>query len=244
MERRLHRDPVALAEVPWPSLEPLEGARVRLVSVEPARHLEPLYALSHGDPETEALWSYMPYGPFADREAMADWLAGCAAAEDPRFVVVIDKARGDKARGDKARERPSGMASFLRITPAHGVIEIGHIWFAPPLQRTPAATEALFLMMRHAFDDLGNRRLEWKCNALNEASRRAALRLGFRFEGVFHRHMVTKGRNRDTAWYSILDEEWPALRANFEAWLSPDNFDAEGRQRRALSAMNTRDASA
>ena len=227
-ERRLNRDPVTLGDVSWPSLEPLEGERVRLVSVDPAAHLESLFALSHGAAETEALWTYMPYGPFGDRAAMAAWLEGCAGAKDPRFVAVYDKAR----------ERASGMASFLNINPAHGSIEIGHIWFAPPLQRTPAATEALFLMMRHAFDELGNRRLEWKCNALNEASRRAALRLGFRFEGVFHQHMVVKSLNRDTAWFSILDHEWPSLRANFEAWLAPENFDAEGRQKQSLSALN------
>jgi len=126
---------------------------------------------------------------------------------------------------------------LLRMAPEHGVIEIGHIWFAPALQRTRQATEAIYLMARHAFDDLGNRRLEWKCDALNEPSRRAAQRFGFTFEGVFRQHMVVKGRNRDSAWFSILDGEWPRIRAAFEAWLAPENFDADGRQRQSLSSV-------
>ena len=218
---------MALDEASWPSLAPLEGDQVRLVSVEPEAHLEELFAISHGDSETEALWTYMPYGPFKSAGDMGDWLEGCATARDPRFMVIEDRASG----------LALGMMSYLRITPAHGSIEIGHIWFSPALQRTPAATEALFLSMRHAFDELGNRRLEWKCNALNDSSRRAATRLGFQYEGTFHQHMVVKGRNRDTAWFSILDGEWPALRARFEAWLSADNFDSEGQQKRSLSAL-------
>ena len=126
------------------------------------------------------------------------------------------------------------MASYLRIEPEFGVIEIGHIWFGVPLQRTTAATEAIYLLARHAFDDLGYRRLEWKCNALNAASRRAAERFGFTFEGVFRQHMVVKGRNRDTAWYAIVDEDWPAIRSAFQAWLAPENFDSQGIQVRSL----------
>jgi RimJ/RimL family protein N-acetyltransferase len=129
------------------------------------------------------------------------------------------------------------MASYLNIVPANGCIEIGHIWFAPPLQRTRGATEAIFLMMRHVFDDLGYRRLEWKCDALNEGSKRAARRFGFTYEGTFRQHMVVKGRNRDTAWFSLLDREWPAVRAAFETWLAPDNFDTAGRQRASLSTL-------
>jgi len=129
------------------------------------------------------------------------------------------------------------MASYLRITPAHGVIEVGYIWYSPALQRTRMATEAMYVMARHAFEDLGYRRYEWKCNALNEPSRRAALRLGFAYEGVFRQHMVVKDRNRDTAWYSMLDSEWPAAKAAFEAWLQPGNFDAEGRQLRGLAEL-------
>jgi RimJ/RimL family protein N-acetyltransferase len=138
--------------------------------------------------------------------------------------------------------RPLGLASYLRIEPAFGTIEIGHIWFGPSLQRTTAATEAIYLLARHAFDDLGYRRLEWKCNALNAASRRAAERFGFTFEGVFRQHQVVKGRNRDTAWYAITDGEWPPIRAGFEAWLDPGNFHPDGTQRRPLGELITRAA--
>jgi RimJ/RimL family protein N-acetyltransferase len=134
-------------------------------------------------------------------------------------------------------DRPVGMASYLRIKPEHGVIEIGWIWYGPPLQRTTAATEVIYLLARHAFDGLGYRRLEWKCDALNAASQRAAERYGFQFEGVFRKHMVVKGRNRDTAWFAITDEDWPAIRRAFEAWLAPENFDERGRQRRSLREM-------
>ena len=129
------------------------------------------------------------------------------------------------------------MVSYLRIEPVHGCIEIGHIWFGAPLQRTRAATEAIYLLAREAFDGLGNRRFEWKCNAANDRSRRAAERLGFKFEGVFRQHMIVKGENRDTAWYSIIDGEWPAVRAGFEGWLDAANFDADGRQRRSLESV-------
>jgi RimJ/RimL family protein N-acetyltransferase len=133
---------------------------------------------------------------------------------------------------------PVGYASYLRIEPAHRCIEVGSILFTPLLQRTPGATEAMYLMARHVFENLGYRRYEWKCNALNEPSRRAALRLGFTFEGIFRQHMIIKGRNRDTAWYSMLDSEWPARKASFEQWLAPDNFDSHGRQKQSLSGMN------
>jgi RimJ/RimL family protein N-acetyltransferase len=131
------------------------------------------------------------------------------------------------------------MASLMRIKPEHGVIEVGHIWFAPVLQRTRQATEAIYLLARHSFDDLGYRRFEWKCDALNQPSRRAAERFGFVFEGVFRQHMVIKDRNRDTAWFSIVDAEWPTVRAAFEAWLAPENFDPQGRQRRSLAELRT-----
>ena len=149
------------------------------------------------------------------------------ARDDPLFFAIIEQASG----------KASGMASYLNIVPDMGCIEIGHIWFAPPLQKTRAATEAIFLMMRHVFDDLGYRRLEWKCNALNEASMRAARRFGFTYEGTFRQHMVVKGRNRDTAWFALLDREWPAVRAAFERWLAPENFDGQGRQRMSLTAL-------
>jgi RimJ/RimL family protein N-acetyltransferase len=136
-----------------------------------------------------------------------------------------------------ADERPLGLASYLRITPQFGVIEIGHIWFGVPLQRTTAATEAIYLLACHAFDDLGYRRLEWKCNALNAASRRAAERFGFAFEGIFHKHQIVKGRNRDTAWYAITDGHWPAIRRGFQTWLAPENMDNDGHQRRSLGLL-------
>jgi RimJ/RimL family protein N-acetyltransferase len=148
-------------------------------------------------------------------------------SEDPLFFTLARLPE----------ERPLGIASYLRIAPEHGTIEIGHIWFGTPMQRTTAATEAIYLLARHAFDDLGYRRLEWKCNALNAASRRAAERFGFTFEGVFRSHQVVKGRNRDTAWYAIVEDEWPRVRAGFEAWLEPANFDASGRQRHTLGAL-------
>jgi len=147
-------------------------------------------------------------------------------------VVMVTAVR------DLATQRAGGMVSYLNIEPKASSIELGHIWFGPAMQNTAAATEALFLLLRHALDDLGYRRVEWKCDALNAASRRAAVRLGFAFEGIFYQHRVVKGRNRDTAWFALLDGEWPSIRANFETWLAPDNFDAAGRQRRSLGALN------
>ncbi|WP_272598394.1 GNAT family N-acetyltransferase [Solirubrobacter ginsenosidimutans] len=203
----------------------LEGARVRLEPLDPERHAGDLFAAAEGDP---ALWDYLPYGPFDDVGALTEHLRAQAASDDPLFYAVVV--------GGVA----SGIVSYLRIEPAHGCIEIGHIWFGAPLQRTPAATEAIYLLAREAFDGLGNRRFEWKCNAANERSRRAAERFGFTFEGVFRQHMIVKGGNRDTAWYSILDGEWPAVRAGFEAWLDEANFDADGVQRRSLGGLTRR----
>jgi RimJ/RimL family protein N-acetyltransferase len=200
----------------------LEGARVRLEPLDPDRHAEALFAAASGD---DALWDYLPYGPFDDVAALRAHLTAQAASEDPLFfAVVVDGAA-------------CGVVSYLRIEPAHGCIEIGHIWFGAPLQRTPAATEAIHLLAREAFDGLRNRRFEWKCNAANARSRRAAERFGFTFEGVFRQHMIVKGHNRDTAWYSILDGEWPAVNAGFEAWLDASNFDADGRQRASLGEL-------
>ena len=201
------------------------GARVKRVPVGPA-HAEELFAAGHdgGDP---ALWEYLPYGPFSDVEEMRLWLGACAASQDPQFFAIVGQDDG----------RALGMASYLRFAPDHRVVEIGHIWFGAELQRTPAATEAIFLMAAHAFDELKVRRLEWKCDAGNERSRRAADRLGFTFEGVFRQHMLVKDRNRDTAWYSLLDGEWPAVRAGFEAWLDEANFDGDGVQRRSLTSL-------
>ena len=211
-----------------PPRAPMQGRYVRLEPVDVAAHAEELYERSHGpDPEGQ-LWTYLPYGPFPDITAFRDWLGDRARSEDPLFFAVIDLESG----------KASGMVSYLRITPEMGVIEIGHIWFAPALQKTPGATEAIYLLARLIFDELDYRRLEWKCNALNDASRRAALRFGFSYEGIFRQHLIVKGRNRDSAWYSMLDREWPDVKANMERWLAPENFDAEGRQRSALSALN------
>ena len=210
-----------------PGRQPLDGVSARLEPIDPARHADELYAASHGVAGGAELWRFLPYGPWADVGAFQGWLRDCAAVHDPLFFAIRDSTSG-QARG---------MASYLNIVPKNGSIEIGHIWLAPALQRTRAATEALFLLMRHALDDLRYRRLEWKCDALNEPSRRAARRLGFHFEGIFYQHMVVRGRNRDTAWYSILDREWPAIRSTLETWLAPANFDASGRQRRALSEL-------
>ena len=206
-----------------PAHRPLIGTRVRLEPLDPDRHAADLLAAAGGDPR---LWDYLPYGPFADAAELRAWLAERATSTDPLFLAVVDTETG----------RASGVVSYLRIEPEHGCIEIGHIWFGAGLQRTPAATETVYLLARHAFDDLGHRRLEWKCDAANARSRRAAERFGFTFEGVFRQHMIVKGRNRDTAWFALLDSEWPAARAAFEAWLSPENFDADGRQRSPLAA--------
>jgi RimJ/RimL family protein N-acetyltransferase len=210
-----------------PGRAPLLGTYVRLEPVEVAAHAESLYRLSHARPEDAVLWTYLAYGPFPDRGAFERWLAERAGSEDPLFFALLDEASC----------QASGMASYLNIVPPNGSIEIGHIWFAPVLQKTRAATEAIFLMMCHAFVELRYRRLEWKCDALNAASRRAAERFGFTYEGTFRQHMVVKGRNRDTAWFAMLDREWPAIRAAFERWLGPDNFDSTGRQRTSLGAL-------
>ncbi len=210
-----------------PERAPLAGAWARLEPLEASAHAESLYRLSHAQAEDAILWTYLAYGPFADQGAFEGWLEERARSGDPLFFAVVEQASGEAA----------GMASYLNIVPANGCIEIGHIWFAPKLQKTRAATEAIFLLARHVFDDLGYRRLEWKCDALNEASRRAAGRFGFTYEGIFRQHMIVKGRNRDTAWFALLDRDWPAVRAAFERWLAPANFDAAGRQRSPLSTL-------
>ena len=211
-----------------PGRQSLDGRYGQVVPVDPGRQAHDLFEASHGAGGDPAIWNYLGYGPFSDEAAFTAWLAERAASTDPLFFAILDRATG----------RALGMASYLRIVPADGVIEIGHIWLAPALQRTRLATEAIFLMARHAFETLGNRRFEWKCNALNAPSRRAAIRFGFTFEGLFRQHMIDKGRNRDTAWYAMIDRDWPAIRQAFEAWLDPGNFDAAGRQRRPLAARN------
>jgi RimJ/RimL family protein N-acetyltransferase len=195
--------------------------------------LRPLHAASHAEAlydgtQKEDLWRYLHEGPFASRAAYDDWFGRKEKSVDPLFLAIVDNATGVAL----------GLASYLRIEPAHRTIEVGHILFTQALQRSCGATEAMYLMARHAFTDLGYRRYEWKCNALNEPSRRAALRLGFTFEGIFRQHMIVKGRNRDTAWYSMLDSEWPSRQASFEQWLAPSNFDAAGEQKLSLSRLN------
>jgi len=182
---------------------------------------------SHPPDGDAAIWTYLPDGPYTDAAHLRRMLEWASSADDARYFTVAALPG----------ERPLGMAAYLRITPELGVIEIGHIWFGGALQRTTAATEAIYLMARHAFEDLGYRRLEWKCNALNAASRRAAERFGFTFEGVFRKHQVVKGRNRDTAWYAITDDEWPALRCGYKEWLAPGNFRADAGQIRTLGAL-------
>jgi RimJ/RimL family protein N-acetyltransferase len=209
-----------------PGRNALNGDLVRLEILDPERHAESLYTSSHGE-GAELLWQHLAYGPFSSQEDFTAWLKHRAADTDPLFFAVVEWES----------MHALGMASFMRMVPEFGVIEIGHIWFAPQLQRTRHATEAIYLLAKHAFDDLGNRRLEWKCDSLNEPSKRAAERFGFTYEGVFRQHMVVKGRNRDTTWFSMTDGEWPLRRAAFEAWLAPDNFDEEGRQRRSLAAF-------
>ncbi|MDX1540626.1 MAG: GNAT family protein, partial [Geminicoccaceae bacterium] len=173
------------------------------------------------------IWTYLPYGPFPDQAALASWIDRFAAGDDPLFHAIIERCSG----------RAQGVASLMRIEPAVGVIEVGHINYGPALQRTAAATEAMFLLMSRVFDELGYRRYEWKCDDLNEPSKRAATRLGFHYEGRFRQATIYKGRNRDTAWFSIIDQEWPALKAAYQAWLDPANFDEAGRQRRSLRAF-------
>jgi RimJ/RimL family protein N-acetyltransferase len=192
-----------------PRRAPLEGRVVRLEPIDPGAHAVALFTCSHGTAETEELWTYMPYGPFSGVETMRAWLVSIATSEDPLFFAVVDRERG----------RPVGMASFLNVDATMRRLELGHIWYGPVAQRTRANTETAALMLAHAFDDLRYRRVEWKCDALNERSRAAALRLGFTFEGIFRRHMVVKGHNRDTAWFSMLDVEWPGVHDATDRWL-------------------------
>jgi RimJ/RimL family protein N-acetyltransferase len=198
----------------------------RLCRLEPltSDHAASLHEANSLDADGR-MWGYLAYGPFEDFGTYRDWVRQQARSSDPLFLAIVDRAS----------DRAVGVASYLRIDPPNGVIEVGHLAYSPRLQRTPAATEAMYLMMRYAFE-LGYRRYEWKCNAANAPSRSAAERLGFTFEGVFRRHMIVKGRNRDTAWYSVIDSEWPRVRGGFERWLDTENFDAAGRQRRSLVA--------
>ncbi len=215
--------PSALA----PARTVLEGHHVRLEPMNATEHTEALYHASHDSEQALKVWDYLLSGPWPDVESYRSVIRQQSAELDPVFFAIRSLDTGQVC----------GQASFLNIKPQHGSIEIGHIWFSPSLQKTRAATEALFLMIRYAMDDLGYRRMEWKCNALNSNSRRAAKRLGFRFEGVFYNHIIVKGKNRDTAWYSILDYEWATLREMSERWLEPTNFDSNGQSKTSLSEL-------
>jgi RimJ/RimL family protein N-acetyltransferase len=204
---------------PRPPRTPLIGRYCRVEPLDVARHAGDLFE-ANADDASGRNWTYLSIEAPPTPDAYRAWLTQMTAGDDPLFHAIIDGASG----------RATGVASYLRIDPPQGVIEVGHINFSPRLQRTRAATEAMFLMMRRVFDELGYRRYEWKCDSLNAPSRAAARRLGFTFEGVFRQALVYKGRNRDTAWFSIVDGEWPALKATFEQWLDPANFDAAGRQ--------------
>jgi RimJ/RimL family protein N-acetyltransferase len=203
---------------PRPQRVALEGRYCRLEPLDPARHAATLFAASSG-PGAEDRFRYLAE-PAPDEAAFAAWIDRAARSDDPLFHAVVDRASG----------RAEGRQSYLRMTPEHGVIEIGHVLWGPKVARTRVATEALSLYAAHAFDVLGYRRFEWKCDARNEPSRRAALRFGFTYEGTFRQHMVVRGQNRDTAWFAMTDGEWPGIRARLAAWLEPSNFDQAGRQ--------------
>ena len=210
---------------PRPSRETIDGRYCRLEPLDVERHVRQLWEANAHDTDGRN-WTYLWHGPYASLADYEDWARQAASTSDPLFFAVIDRAS----------ERAVGVAAYLRISPEAGSIEVGHINFSPLLQRTPAATEAMYLMMRQAFE-LGYRRYEWKCDALNAPSRTAAERLGLTYEGIFRQALVYKGRNRDSAWYAAIDKEWPALKQAFERWLAPANFDAAGKQRERLSDL-------
>jgi RimJ/RimL family protein N-acetyltransferase len=209
---------------PRPRREPIEGRYCRLEPLEPERHAAELFAANSQDDGRS--WTYLPYVPFPTLAAYRDWMNANCRGDDPLLFAIVDRTDGLAA----------GVAAYLNIAPQHGSIEVGHLHYTPRLQRKPAATEAMYLLMERAFE-LGYRRYEWKANALNAASRAAAQRLGLSYEGIFRQASVSKGRNRDTAWYAAIDSEWPSLRAAFQTWLEPGNFDAAGRQRTRLSDL-------
>ncbi|PPA73357.1 GNAT family N-acetyltransferase [Achromobacter spanius] len=218
---------------PRPPLTPAIGRYCRLEPLSAERHAADLYQAFSQAPD-DSDWTYMGVGPFADADAYRAFAEAAQAGNDPLHHAIIDLETG----------RAIGTLALMRIDPANGVIEVGFVSFSRRLKRTRIATEAQFLLMRRAFDELGYRRYEWKCDCLNAPSRQAAARLGFQFEGIFRQATVYKGRSRDTAWFSIIDSEWPALRAAYERWLDPANFDAEGNQRQSLSELTAREKAA
>lgn len=223
--------PIGAALPDWTGCAPIpktamQGRSCDVVPLAP-RHSKDLHKAFSTD-QTGAIWTYMPTGPFEAERDFVAWVAQACESTDPLFFAIIDKSTS----------KPVGVASFLRIQPPHGVVEVGFITYAPQLQRTVMATEAMYLMMKRAFDELGYRRYEWKCDALNAPSRRAAKRLGFSYDGLFKQALVYKGRNRDTAWYSIIDTDWPRIRAGLEGWLDAGNFDQSGAQRTRLDLQD------
>ncbi len=207
-----------------PSAVNLRGRYGRVERLDPPRHGAGLWRAVRGHHE---IWTYMAYGPFADEGAFSDWLASRVELADPYYYAIVEPSGG-----------AVGLATLMSIRPEMRVIEVGNILLGPSLQRTVLATDAQYLLARYAFETLGYRRHEWKCDALNAASRRAALRLGFSFEGIFRDHMIIKGRSRDTAWFAMLETEWPARKIAFERWLAPENFDADGQQRKRLGELH------
>jgi RimJ/RimL family protein N-acetyltransferase len=205
--------PVPPTELRAPSPTSFTGSHVHLRPVDPTADADPLFACSHGSPHHDAIWTYLAYGPFPDAGTMQGWLFERAGSHDPMWFTVIDRSS----------ETPVGLVSFLNIVPDMRRLELGHIWYGLAAQRTKINTETIYLMLRETFDGLNYRRAEWKCDALNARSRAAALRLGFRYEGIFRQHMIYKGRNRDTAWYAMMDHEWPRIKANMERWLYSDD---------------------
>ncbi len=206
----------------------MEGTFCRVEPIDPQAHAADLYEANATDAE-DRMWAYLPYGPFDGFEAYRNWMDATCTGNDPMFHAIVDRTSG----------KAIGVASLMRIDPLSGCIEVGHIAYSPRLQRTPAATEAMFLMMSRVFEDLGYRRYEWKCDSLNSGSCGAATRLGFTFEGTFRQAAIYKGRNRDTSWFSIVDDEWPAIRDAFQRWLDPGNFDEAGLQRQTLRDLIT-----
>ena len=214
------------AGVEPPPREPMEGRFCRIEPLDVERHLDDLWEAYSEDAEGR-LWTYMMAGSFDSIEDFRAWMEPACRTDDPLFHALIENATG----------KAVGMAAYMRIKPEIGVLEVGSITYAPCLQRTPAATEVMYLMMRRVFDELGYRRYEWKCDALNAASRRAAVRLGFSYDGLFEQAIIYKGRTRDTAWYSIIDRDWPPIARAFRRWLDAENFDEDGRQRRKLQEL-------
>ncbi|MBY0532962.1 MAG: GNAT family N-acetyltransferase [Xanthobacteraceae bacterium] len=213
-------EPVDAAPALKPSAVTLRGRYGVVEKFDLAKHSASLWETIKGDDE---LWTYMWYGPFADREGFDKFADVLAKREDPFAYAILDKSG-----------QALGVATLMEIRPANRVIEVGGIFYAKTLRQTPLATEAQYLLMRYVFEELKYRRHEWKCDALNAPSRRAALRFGFTFEGIFNQHMIIKGRNRDTAWFAMLDAEWPALKRAYESWLAPENFDAQSKQKKKL----------